>query len=135
MLDFVFDAFVVGVFPFERCKPFLDGLEDYEERGHNEYLENHAYEHAADRAYAEGAVAVCAANDGICDGSFDYNIRTGQITFRLTTSFCGETVLGEELFEYMIFVASATVDKYNDKFYLLAQGGMSLSQFIEFADE
>ncbi len=99
-----------------------------------EFLSRLPFEMPAEKR-VEGAVAVCAANDGICDGSFDYNIRNGQITFRLTTSFCGGTVLGEELFEYMIFEASATVDKYNDKFYLLAQGGMSLSQFIEFADE
>lgn len=79
----------------------------------------------------EGAVAVCLANDGLCDGSFDYNIRNGKVTFRLTSGFCGDTVLGEELFEYMIYVASATVDKYNDKLFMLAKGAIDLNQFIE----
>lgn len=79
----------------------------------------------------EGAVAVCAANDGLCDGSFDYNLQNGKITFRMTSSFCGETVLGEELFEYMIYVASATVDRFNDKFLMLAKNAITLAQFIE----
>lgn len=83
----------------------------------------------------DGAVAVCAANDGLCDGSFDYNIQSGRITFRLTSSFCGDTVLGDELFEYMILVASATVDKFNDKFLMLAKSAVSLAQFIEEAKQ
>lgn len=83
----------------------------------------------------EGAVAVCAANDGLCDGSFDYNLQNGKITFRLTSSYCGETVLGEELFEYMILIASATVDKYNDKLFNLATNAITLAQFIEEANQ
>ena len=83
----------------------------------------------------EGAVAVCAANDGLCDGSFDYNIENGKITFRLTSSYCGETVLGEELFEFMILVATATVDKYNDKLFNLATNAITLAKFIEEAKQ
>lgn len=79
----------------------------------------------------DGAVAVCVANDGLCDGSFDYNIESGKITFRLTTGFCGNTVLSEDLFEYMIMVSAATVDRYNDKFLMLSKGAVTLKQFIE----
>ena len=61
------------------------------------------------------AIAVCVANYGLVDGSFDYDIADGTITFRLTSSY-KESVLGEELFKYMLGVSTATVDEYNDKF-------------------
>lgn len=79
----------------------------------------------------DGAIAVCVANYGLCDGSFDYNISNGDIVFRLTTSYAGDTLLSDDLFEYMIMVAAGTVDDYNDKFYLLSKGMISLQQFIE----
>ena len=48
--------------------------------------------------------------------SFDYNIRDGSITFRMTASY-RESVIGEGLFNYMIDCAAATVDEFNDKLY------------------
>lgn len=78
----------------------------------------------------EGAIAVCAANYGIVDGSFDYNLTDGKILFRLTSSY-RESKLSEDLFEYMIMVAASTVDNYNDKFFMLAKGMMTIEQFIE----
>lgn len=79
----------------------------------------------------DGAIAVCVANYGLCDGSFDYNIANGDIIFRLTTSYTGDTVLSDDLLEYMILVASNTVDDYNDKFFMLSKGVMKLQQFIQ----
>lgn len=78
----------------------------------------------------DGAIAVCAANYGLVDGSFDYDISDGEIIFRLTSSFRG-SVLSEELFEYMISVASSTVDGYNDKFFMISKGVMTVQQFLE----
>ncbi len=78
----------------------------------------------------DGALAVCVANYGLCDGSFDYDISDGQILFRLTSSY-RESVLGEELFKYMIMVAAGTVDRYNDKFFMLSKNLITLQQFIE----
>ncbi len=78
----------------------------------------------------DGAIAVCVANYGLCNGSFDYDISDGEIYFRLTTSYT-ETVLSDELMERMLFVAAATIDKFNDKFFMLAKNMMSLQQFIE----
>ncbi len=78
----------------------------------------------------EGAIAVCAANYGIVDGSFDYDLTDGQILFRLTSSY-RESKLSEDLFEYMIMVAASTVDNYNDKFFMLSKDMMTIQQFIE----
>lgn len=78
----------------------------------------------------DGAVAVCVANYGLYDGSFDYNLKNGEIIFRLTSSY-RESVLGEELFEYMIMCSSAIVDQYNDKLFMLSKGMITLQQFME----
>ena len=79
----------------------------------------------------EGALAVCIANYGLVDGSFDYDISDGEIRYRLTSSY-RQSQLGEDLFEYMIMVAAATVDKYNDQFFMLSKGMMTIEQFMEF---
>ena len=79
----------------------------------------------------DGAIAVCVANYGLVDGSFDYDLTDGEIRYRLTSSYCGDSVLSEDLFEYMIMVAASTVDRYNDKFFMLAKNMLTVQQFIE----
>lgn len=78
----------------------------------------------------DGALAVCVANYGLVDGSFDYDLSEGTLTYRLTSSY-RESTLGEDLFEYMIVCAASTVDNYNDKFFMIAKGMMTIQQFIE----
>lgn len=78
----------------------------------------------------DGALAVCVANYGLIDGSFDYDLSDGEITFRLTSSY-RESTLGEDLFEYVIMCAAITVDNYNDKFFMISKGMMTVQQFIE----
>ncbi|MBQ8959960.1 MAG: YbjN domain-containing protein [Ruminococcus sp.] len=79
---------------------------------------------------AELALAVAYANYGIIDGSFDYDIVDGAITFRMTASYI-ESILSKELFKYMLFVSSQTIDRYNDKFLMLSKGMITLEKFIE----
>lgn len=78
----------------------------------------------------DAAIAVCVANNGLVDGSFDYDIGEGDITFRLTCSY-RESFLSADLFEYMILVSASTIDDYNDKFFMIAKDMMSVQQFIE----
>lgn len=78
----------------------------------------------------DGAIAVCTANYGLIDGSFDYDLRDGEIRYRLTCSY-RDSQLSEDLFEYMIMTAASTVDNYNDRFFMLAKGRMTVQQFIE----
>lgn len=78
----------------------------------------------------DGAIAVSAANYGLVDGSFDYNVMDGSIIFRLTSSY-RDSILSEDLFEYMIMVSAATIDEYNDKFFMLAKGMIDIQKFIE----
>ncbi len=78
----------------------------------------------------EGAIATCAATYGMADGSFDYDISNGVIVFRMTASF-RESLIGEDLFQYMISRTCATVDKYNDRFLALDKGMISFEDFIK----
>lgn len=78
----------------------------------------------------EGAIATCHANYLLADGSFDYNLGDGTIIFRMTSSF-RESLVGDELFHYMIHVACITVDKYNDQFLMISKGNLSITDFIK----
>ena len=80
------------------------------------------------------ALAICAVNYWLADGSFDYDLSDGSILFRLTSSY-KESTLGEALFEYMVVVSAATVDNYNDKFFMMSKGMMTYQQFIEAHDD
>ena len=79
----------------------------------------------------DGAVAVCFANNGMVNGSFDYDISTGDMWFRLVTTFSGDMDVSREAFEYIIHVAVGTIDKYNDRFFMLSKGMMNIQEFIE----
>lgn len=76
------------------------------------------------------SVAVSIANYGLVDGSFDYNIVSGKIYFRMTNSFIDSTV-SKDLIMYLILCSCKTIDDYNDKFLMLSNGTISLEKFIE----
>ncbi len=78
----------------------------------------------------DAAVAVAVANYGLQNGSFDYDMSDGEIMFRLVSSF-RESILGEDLFEYMILYSANVVDDYNDKLFMLSKGMITIEQFIQ----
>lgn len=78
----------------------------------------------------EGAVATCQVNYMLADGSFDYDYSGGKILFRLTSSFI-DSLISKEVFDYMIGVACTTVDGFNDKFFMLAKGIMTIEEFFK----
>ena len=78
----------------------------------------------------DGAIAVCAANFGMVDGSFDYDLANGRIVFRMTASF-RESTIGQLLIQYMISCTIAMVDEYNDKFLALNSGVMKVEAFFQ----
>ena len=78
----------------------------------------------------DAAVAVCIANYGLINGSFDYDISDGEIRFRIVSSY-RESILSEELFNYMVLVSAGTVDDYNDKFLMVSKGMLTTQQFID----
>ena len=77
----------------------------------------------------DGAIATCVASFGLADGSFDYDISTGMVIFRMTATY-RESKLGDGLFQYMISCASVMVDEFNDKFLAIDKGMLSIGDFI-----
>lgn len=76
------------------------------------------------------AIAVSALNYRMVNGSFDYDLAKGKLTFRMTTSY-RESRLGKEALFYMLACTVTTVDEYNDKLMMLAKGMISLEKFME----
>lgn len=86
--------------------------------------------HTAEDKRVDMALAVAVANYGLVNGSFDYDLSDGEIRFRITQSYM-DSLLDKEVFRYMLLASSSTIDKYNDRFFMLNKGLMTLEQFIE----
>lgn len=82
----------------------------------------------------DAAVAVAVANYGMINGCFDLDMSDGMIHFRLAQGFHGIT-MSEDLVHYMLSLVFFTTDKYNDRFFMLGKGMMSLEKFIEKENE
>lgn len=76
------------------------------------------------------AIATSIANNGMVDGSFDFDVTDGHMFFRMTSSFI-ESDIGSELFTYMLMVSCHTIDEYNDRFLMLGKGMMSIEEFMK----
>lgn len=79
------------------------------------------------------SLAVSAVNYALVDGSFDYSVTGGNLLFRMTSSY-RESLVGKDLFEYMLYIACHTVDDYNDKFLMMIKDKMTLQDLINFID-
>lgn len=78
----------------------------------------------------DAAVAVSVANYGMITGGFDLDMSDGEIRFRVSQTFRGME-MSDEAIGYTLAITFITTDKYNDKFFMLGKGLMSLEQFIE----
>ena len=77
------------------------------------------------------AIAVSQASSELIDGNFELNYLTGRIFFRMTTSYF-DSLIGKDLFEYMLSCACYTIDEYNDKFLTVSQRDMSNEEIVQF---
>ncbi|MBQ6594336.1 MAG: hypothetical protein IJH78_01585 [Clostridia bacterium] len=78
----------------------------------------------------DAAVAVAVANYGLINGSFDLDMNDGEIRYRVCQSF-KESQVNQEMVGYLLNVVFFTTDKYNDAFFMLGKGMMSLEDFIK----
>lgn len=79
----------------------------------------------------EGAIATLLINYKLADGSFDLNVEDGEIVFRQVAMY-NQSVLSEEVINYLVDCSSYTVDEYNDKLDALAKGDMTIEEFIDY---
>ena len=82
----------------------------------------------------DGAAAVTAANYGMLNGCFEMNMSNGEIRFRIAHNF-EETGISEKTVQYLLALTFLITDKFNDRFFMLAKGVLSLEQFIQKAGE
>ena len=75
------------------------------------------------------AIATCAVNNALHDGSFDYDFMEGHLFFRMNSSFV-DSEIGKDLFMYMLAVSGKIIDDFNDKFLMLAKGLIGVESFI-----
>lgn len=80
---------------------------------------------------SEMAVAVVVANYELTIGCFDFDIRDGELSYRVCIPY-RDSILGSMVFGDLLYTTCATVDKYNDKFFMLGKGMMKLDEFINF---
>ena len=78
----------------------------------------------------DAAMAICAINDAIVDGSYSMNLEDGGVMYMQTTCFRG-SLISPEVFRYMIGLSNSIVDAFNDKLLLLQNGIMDLDAFIK----
>ncbi len=79
------------------------------------------------------AVATSVVNYKLVDGSFDYDITKGRIVFRMTSCY-RDSLVGKDMFEYMLYVSCGTIDEYNDKFLTISKSNMNTDDIIKFLD-
>ena len=76
------------------------------------------------------SAAVVYVNSILGDGSFNYDVESGLIVYRMTASFL-DSDIGEGLLQYMVDCSTNTVDKYNDRLFAVSLGYLSLTDFLE----
>lgn len=78
---------------------------------------------------ADAAIAVAVANYGLINGSFDLDMSDGEIRYRVAQGFM-DCDFPMELANYIMQIVFFTTDKYNDRFFMLGKGMLSLADFI-----
>ncbi len=78
----------------------------------------------------EMALGVCAVNFRLIEGNYDFDMADGSLSYRITASYRNSEI-GDALFQRMISMACAVVDKYNDRFLALSKGYLTLENFLK----
>jgi hypothetical protein len=78
----------------------------------------------------DAAVALAAINNHLMNGSFDLDLDSGLVTYRVCQSF-HDNDISEEQIHYLLAIVFITTDEYNDTLFMLAKGNMTLEQVLE----
>lgn len=76
------------------------------------------------------AMAVCAMNDKIFDGSYALSLKRGTVMFTYTIPFAG-SLIHESVLMQMMAICNQTVDAFNDKLFALVNGMVDLDGFLK----
>lgn len=78
----------------------------------------------------EMAIAICRLNAAFINGFYDFNIKTGEITYRMT-NYIGESDIGKDALLYILHLSNESVGEHNDLLFALSKGYITLDQFTE----
>ena len=83
-----------------------------------------------DDKLSDAAYATAVANHGMTFGHFDLDLSDGSVFYAWSDSYI-DSELGDGYFIFLLSIALSTVDRYNDRFIMLAKGLIDLRKFIE----
>lgn len=76
------------------------------------------------------AMAVCAANYRMIQGSFEFDLTDGEIRYKISASY-RDVEPSEAFYQYMLMLSVHVIDDYNDKFLMVEKGILPLDTFID----
>ena len=76
------------------------------------------------------AVAITIVNYGMINGGFEMDLSDGELTYKIAHVLFDDD-FSEKTIEYMLALTFGATDSFNDKFFGLAMGMMTLEQFVE----
>lgn len=82
-----------------------------------------------DEAYAL-IFAVCRTNCCLTDGRFKLILENRTVLFDMTCSYI-DSLIGEEVFDFLIFYTFIVVNKYNSRLRDLNEGTIDIQKYIE----
>lgn len=75
------------------------------------------------------ALVINQLNFMIINGCVDYDFETGSVSFRINATF-EDSILGDGTLHYLIGTAVNSVEAFNDKLYMIANGVMTAQQYM-----
>lgn len=82
----------------------------------------------------EGSLATLAASYSLVDGSFDYDLSDGKVTFRNVVAF-HNSELSKAVVDHMVDCAYAIITNYNEKLFAVSKGYLPVQDFMKEAYE
>lgn len=82
----------------------------------------------------DGAVAACITNCQLVDGAFEFDYVTGDLMFRISSSFKG-SVISADVFRYLFNRMHATILTYGSELAKLAKGDIMIGAYAYFVEE
>ena len=82
----------------------------------------------------DGAIAACVTNCLLVDGSFHFEYATGNMLFRISSSF-KDSVISADVFEYLLRRTYNTILTYGPELTKLANGGIMIGAYVYFTEE
>lgn len=83
---------------------------------------------------AECALCLCMINDNLVDGTFDLNVTSGRLRFRMSLSFRDGLVSAESCGGFLA-LAVHIINEYSEKLQMAAAGQLSAAEMLRYTND